>query len=90
MLSAGAFLFSTGLSAADAGIEQQSGSAIIPLLVVGTGTVLLILASVLSGPLFEKKRPSDSHYSLPESTSLIFFVGLSVGIQSGLYTDECS
>lgn len=42
MLSAGAFLFSTGVSAADAGTGQQSGSAIIPLLVVGTGTVLWI------------------------------------------------
>lgn len=61
MLSAGAFLFSTELSAADAGTGQQSGSAIIPLLVVGTGTVLLILAFVFSGPLFEKKLPSDSH-----------------------------
>ena len=61
MLSAGAFLFSTGVSAADAGTRQQSGSAIIPLLVVGTGTVLLILSFVFSGPLFEKKRPSDKH-----------------------------
>ncbi len=60
MLSAGAFLFSTGVSAADAGTGQQSGSAIIPLLIVGTGTVLLILAFVFSGPLFEKKLPSDN------------------------------
>ena len=61
MLSAGAFLFSTGVSVADAGTGQQSGSAIIPLLMVGTGTVLLILSFVFSGPLFEKKRPSDNH-----------------------------
>lgn len=55
------FLFSTGVSAADAGTGQQSGSAIIPLLIVGIGTVLLILSFVFSGPLFEKKRPSDNH-----------------------------
>ena len=59
MLSAGAFLFSAGMSASDADAGQQSGNAVIPLLLVGTGTVLLILAFIFSGPLFEKKTPVD-------------------------------
>lgn len=61
MILIGALLFGTGVSADNAGTGQQSGSAIIPLLVVGTGTVLLILAFVFSGPLFEKNFPSNSH-----------------------------
>lgn len=57
-------LFSTGLSADNAGTGQQSGSAIIPLPVVGTGTALLILVFVFSGPLFEKNSQATaiSHF----------------------------
>ena len=52
-------MFSAGMSASDAGAGQQSGNGVIPLLLVGTGTVLLILAFIFSGPLFEKKTPVD-------------------------------
>ena len=59
MLSAGGFLFSAGMSASDADAGQQSGNAVIPLLITVAGTVLVILAFIFSGPLFEKKTPVD-------------------------------
>lgn len=64
MISSGGLLFSTGLSADNAGTGQQSGTAIIPLPVVGTGTALLILVFVFSGPLFEKNSQATaiSHF----------------------------
>lgn len=61
MLSAGAFLLSAGMSASDADAGQQSGNAVIPLLITVAGTVLVILAFIFSGPLFEKKTPVDGH-----------------------------
>lgn len=51
LLIAGPVLINAGIDAADAG--QQSGSAVVPLLAAGIGTVLLILALARSGPAFE-------------------------------------
>ena len=49
------------MSASDADAGQQSGNAVIPLLMTVAGTVLVILAFIFSGPLFEKKTPVDGH-----------------------------
>jgi UDP-N-acetylmuramoylalanine-D-glutamate ligase len=54
LVIAAPILISTGIDAADAG--QQSGNAVVPLLLVGIGTVLVILALARSGPVFEKKN----------------------------------
>lgn len=51
LLIAGPVLINAEIDAADAG--QQSGSAVVPLLAAGIGTVLLILALARSGPAFE-------------------------------------
>ena len=53
LVIAAPILISTGIDGADAG--QQSGNAVVPLLLVGIGTVLVILALARSGPVFEKK-----------------------------------
>ncbi|MEQ9999932.1 hypothetical protein ABRP64_04525 [Corynebacterium sp. KPL4015] len=54
LVIAAPILISAGIDAADAG--QQSGNAVVPLLLVGIGTVLVILALARSGPVFEKKN----------------------------------
>ena len=53
LVIAAPILISTGIDGADAG--QQSGNSVVPLLLVGIGTVLVILALARSGPVFEKK-----------------------------------
>lgn len=47
-------LINAGIDAADA--RQQIGSAVVPLLAAGIGTVLLILSLARSGSAFEKKN----------------------------------
>ncbi|MDK8659157.1 hypothetical protein [Corynebacterium sp. MSK204] len=54
LVIAAPILISTGIDAADSG--QQSGNAVVPLLLVGIATVLVILAPARSDPVFEKKN----------------------------------
>lgn len=54
LLIAAPILMNAGIDAADA--RQQIGSAVVPLLAAGIGTVLLNLALARSGPAFEKKN----------------------------------
>ncbi|MER0075328.1 hypothetical protein [Corynebacterium sp. KPL3739] len=61
MISVGFYLFSAGISAADAGTGQGAESASIPLLAFGIGVVLLISSFVSSGPVFEKKVLDNKH-----------------------------
>ena len=54
LVIAAPILINMGIDTADAG--QQSGNAVVPLLLAGLGTVLVILALARSGPVFERKK----------------------------------
>ncbi|WKS63098.1 hypothetical protein NLL39_03250 [Corynebacterium accolens] len=54
LVIAAPILINMGIDTADAG--QQSGNAVVPLLLAGLGTVLVILALARSGPVFEKYK----------------------------------
>ncbi|MBK4179535.1 hypothetical protein GWP26_01085 [Corynebacterium macginleyi] len=54
LLIAVPILMNVGIDAADAG--QQSGNAVVSLLLAGIGSVLVITALARSGPVFKKKN----------------------------------